>query len=157
MTWGKPLHKLFSLFSVVWEEIRIRVGKWDFLKEIWVNIQGGNLSPSLPWIPPEGSQERSWIPGLLSTSPHLAPQTFLAELPRKMVCLGLLRGSCEVQLLSPPALATAQLPWREYSYLASQCCNRALLPAAWAKGQRRGRRGGESPPPPQTYFPVPRA
>lgn len=79
---------------------------------------------------------------LFSASPYQAPQTFLVALPREMECLGLLRGACQGQLLCPAALATAQLPCREYSCGFSGGVIAHLLPAALARGQRRERRVG---------------
>ena len=82
---------------------------------------------------------------LLSTPPYLAHPNILAALPREMECLGLLVGvgdCCQGSLFCPPALATTQLSWREYSYDFSSGVTEQILPAVLARDQRRERRVG---------------
>lgn len=125
-----------SPFSAVWEEMGTLVGKGDFLRNscccccccclripvkyifscYWTISNQETRSLSLLSLRFPQRRAAYLVCSHIASSPHLAPQTFLAALPRKMVCLRLLRGSCAVQLPSPPVLAPSRLPWREYSY-----------------------------------------
>lgn len=105
-----------------------------------INTQGGILS-QLSQVPLQISLEKSPVPGLLSTLPYLAPQTFLAALSKQDGVSGTAQGKLLGAAALPAGLGHGSAPLKGifvHSFSSGVTVSFCQQPGPGAKGEKGG-------------------